>query len=112
MPYLGINISNTPITLFNLALILVAAMDVHHIINKHPVEKFFTKFELINSPKIRKENRLTGYDIYLRPPMGKCRSDFNRLKEPLEQYLDSQVDISYEKKSIKVFVSNKKPSPY
>jgi hypothetical protein len=111
IPLLGMTISKGTITLIVFVGIAIALLDLYTISKKREdVEKFFTKVGLIDVPKIKKENRFHGYDIYLKLPMGKCLTDFKKQKEPLEQFLDNQVEMTYINKSIKVSVSDKKPS--
>ena len=111
IPLLGMTISRGTVTFIVLIGIAIALVDLYTVLKKRDdVEKFFAKAGLISAPKIRKEVRFHGYDIYLKLPMGKCLSDFNKQKEPLEQFLDQQVEMSYVNKSIKVSVTDKKPA--
>lgn len=110
IPLLGMSISKGTITLIVIIGAAIAIFDLYSILKKQEdVERFFIKAGLISTPKIKKETRLHGYDIYLKVPMGKCLNDFSKHKEPLEQFLDNQVELTYINKSIKVTVSDKKP---
>lgn len=110
-PLLGITISTSMFYIIFLIGIILITIDFIDIFKpKDEIDKFFQNVGLVEAIIIRKEVKPLGYDIYIKLPVGKSLADFTKQQEALEQYLNSQVCMSYVNKSIKISVTGKKLS--